>query len=68
MHGVTSKTPVYRALYAVVAPLFPLFRGLAANQVSTSEQVGRAMLEVVRERGPSRVLEIREINALAAKR
>jgi len=68
MHGVTSKTPLYRALYSVVAPLFPLFRGLASNQISTSEQVGRAMLEVVRERGPSRVLEIPEINALAAKR
>jgi len=65
MHGITSRTPLYRALYVVIAPLFPLFRGLAANQVSTSEQVGRAMLEVVRQRGPSRVLEIREINALA---
>jgi uncharacterized protein YbjT (DUF2867 family) len=65
MHGITSRTPLYRALYVVIAPLFPLFRGFAANQVSTSEQVGRAMLEVVRQHGPSRVLEIRDINALA---
>jgi uncharacterized protein YbjT (DUF2867 family) len=46
LHGVTSKTRLYRALYAVIAPLYPLWRHFTPNLVSTSEQVGRAMLEV----------------------
>jgi len=65
MHGVTSRTALYRAIYLGMGPLFPLWRALAPGLVSTSEQVGRAMLEVVRQRGPSRVLEVRDINALA---
>ncbi|MFJ4770826.1 NAD-dependent epimerase/dehydratase family protein [Streptomyces uncialis] len=43
-HGITSRTPLYRALYAVTAPLYPLIRRLVPNQVTTTEHLGRAMI------------------------
>ena len=62
--GIRSKTRLYRTLYAVAAPLFPLLRVLAPAHVTTTEEVGRAMLRVVREGVPERVLGNREIAAL----
>jgi uncharacterized protein YbjT (DUF2867 family) len=64
MHGIRSRTRLYRVLYRVVgAPLYPLLKRLAS--VTTTERVGRAMLAVARQGAPKRVLETRDINALA---
>ncbi len=67
MHGVTSRTGWYRAMYKVTTPLFPVIRRLAPNQVTTSEAVGRAMISVADQGWPERVLESRAINAAAAR-
>ena len=64
MHGVRSKTALYRAAYVVFTPLYPLLKRLAPNAVTTSEQVGRAMLQVARHGYPNPVLETADINAL----
>jgi uncharacterized protein YbjT (DUF2867 family) len=64
LHGVTSKTRLYAALYRVIAPLYPVFKRVAPGYVTTTEQLGRAMLAVARDGAPSRVLASREINAL----
>lgn len=64
MHGVRSRTRVYRLIYAVVTPLFPLLRAVAGNHVTTTEEVGRAMLQVARAGAMERVLGNREIAAL----
>jgi len=64
MHGVRSKTALYRAAYVVLTPLYPLLKRLAPNAVTTSEQVGRAMLQVARYGYPNPVLETADINAL----
>ena len=66
MHGVVSKTRLYRGLYAVSSPLFPLLKRALPRHVTTSERVGRAMLRVVRSDRPSGVLENDAINRLAA--
>lgn len=66
LHGVTSRTRLYRALYRVGAPLGWLAERLAPNGVTTTEKVGRAMLNAVRSGAPTRVLEPRDINALAS--
>lgn len=66
LHGIKSKTPLYRALYAVMAPLFPVWKALAPKYVTTTEQVGRAMLHVARHGAPRRVLENQDINALVS--
>lgn len=66
MHGVTSKTKLYRAIYAVMGPLYPLWKMLFPKYVTTTEQVGRAMLEVAKRGAPQRVLENDDINGLGA--
>lgn len=64
MHGERSRTAAYRVLYAITRPLVPFIRRLWPNQVLTTEQFGRAMLFVVRQGAPKRVLESSDINAL----
>jgi len=64
-HGVTSKTRLYRVMYAVMGPLYPVWKTLFPAYVTTTEQVGRAMLEVARRGAPKPVLGNRDINALA---
>jgi uncharacterized protein YbjT (DUF2867 family) len=66
MHGVTSKTKLYRVGYTVMGPLYPLLKKLIPKYVTTTEQVGRAMLEVARRGAPKRVLENEDINSLGA--
>jgi len=65
MHGIKSKTPLYSAIYAVAAPLFPVFNALMPNQVTTTERVGRAILQVARRGAPKKWLENRDINQLS---
>src|SRR5436305_12904037 len=48
LNGITSKTPVYRMLYALARPLLPVFRLLVPNLILTTSQMGRAMLAVAR--------------------
>ncbi len=64
--GIVSRTRLYRAIYAVAKPLFPVVRVLAPNMVTTTEQLGRAMLEVSKHGASTKVLTAREINARAA--
>ena len=64
LHGIKSKTSLYRLAYLVTAPLYPLLKRLAPNAVTTTEQVGRAMLAVARDSYPRHVLETADINAL----
>lgn len=63
-HGITSKTKAYRVLYAVFGPLFPLLKAVFPKYVTTTEQVGRAMLKVAKQGAPKPVLENQDISAL----
>jgi uncharacterized protein YbjT (DUF2867 family) len=64
-HGVRSKTAAYRVLYSLTAPLLPLLRRLSPGLILTTDQIGRAMLVVARKGAPKKVLESRDISALA---
>jgi uncharacterized protein YbjT (DUF2867 family) len=64
LHGVTSRGRVLSALYRLGAPLYPLLKRLLPGGVTTTEQLGRAMIAVARSGAPTRVLGSREINAL----
>jgi uncharacterized protein YbjT (DUF2867 family) len=68
LHGVTSKTWLYRLFYALFAPLYPLLRRLAPRYVTSTEAIGRAMLRVAREGTDKRVLENADIDRLGATR
>lgn len=65
--GIQSKTRVYRVFYQIMAPLYPLLRRLTPDLVTTNETVGRAMIELAIRGDPSRVLEVRDINRIAAQ-
>lgn len=66
LHGITSKTTLYRAIYAVISPLYPLWKKLIPKHVTTTEAVGRAMLQLVRHGYAKRHLENPDINQVAA--
>ena len=64
MHGIKSKTPLYRAIYSVMGPLYPVLKAVVPKVVTTTEQVGRAMLKVARQGAPNRIVENHDINTL----
>jgi len=64
LHGIRSKTAWINAAYAVLGPLYPVFKRLVPDYVTTTEQIGRAMLAVARRGAPKRVLENADINRL----
>jgi uncharacterized protein YbjT (DUF2867 family) len=64
LHGIKSKTRVYRLLYAVASPLYPILKLLSPNSVTTTERLGCAILKVAQHGVPKRVLENKDINAL----
>lgn len=66
VHGIRSKTTMYRVFYALGRPVFPLLRRVFPNQVLTTEDIGRAVLNAVRRGYPKRVLEPPDIRALVA--
>jgi uncharacterized protein YbjT (DUF2867 family) len=66
-YGATSRTRVYRIVYRVIGPVMPLLRRLLPNQTTTTELIGLAMLNAARNGAPKRVLDPREINALALR-
>ena len=65
MHGIRSKTGSYRVLYAIFRPVLPLLRALLPRYVTTTERIGKAMIEAAKHGAPARVLESADINALA---
>ncbi len=64
MHGVRSKTKSYRVFYTLAKPILPAVRRLFPSFVTTTEQIGRAMLAVARRGAPKQLLETRDINGL----
>jgi len=64
LHGVRSKMAWARAIYVGAAPLLSLLTRVAPAYMTTTEQVGRAMIKVAREGYPKAVLESEDINRL----
>ena len=61
LHGIQSKTAAYRAIYTAMTPLLPLLLRIFPKQITTTEQVGRAMLRVTKYGYPKQVLESADI-------
>ena len=64
LHGVRSKTPWINAVYALTAPLLSWMVRATPNHMTTSEQLGRAMIKVARDGYPKPILESVDINAI----
>ncbi len=67
MYGVRSKTKFVQALYTVTKPVLPLLYALFPKHVTTTEQVGRAMLIVAKEGAPQSILETSDINKIVVR-
>jgi uncharacterized protein YbjT (DUF2867 family) len=65
VYGARSKTRFYRVLYTFSRPLLPLLRWALPDYVLTTEQLGRAMLNVARKGYPKRILETKDIRLAA---
>ena len=63
--GARSKTKLYRAVYTVLGPLYPLLKRLLPSHVTTTANVGRAMIQVAANGYSKHVLENQDINSLA---
>ncbi len=61
LDGIKSKTAAYRIPYMVLTPLLPLLLRMFPKYVTTTEQVGRAMLRVAKQGYPKPVLEAVDI-------
>ena len=57
---------LYRALYAVAEPLYPVLARVAPRHVTTVENIGKAMIRVSLEGYPQRLLENPDINMLGS--
>jgi len=64
LHGIKSKTAWVQAIYAGAAPLLALLNRVAPKYMTTTEQVGRAMIKVARDGYPKPVLESEDINRI----
>ena len=64
LHGITSRTLSYRIFYAVMKPIFPVLRGMLPRYVTTTVQIGRAMVAIAKRGYSKRVLESADINAV----
>jgi len=61
IHGERSKTAAYRIGYAITKPLLPILRILFPRSILTTEQIGRAMIQVAKQGAPKKILEIADI-------
>jgi uncharacterized protein YbjT (DUF2867 family) len=64
LHGIKSRTTSYRVLYAITRPLLPLLKRAFPRFVTTTEQVGRAMINAAANGVPKAILETEDINRL----
>jgi len=64
LHGVRSKTPWVQGIYIATAPVLSLLHRVAPRYVTTTEQLGRAMIKVARDGYSKAVLESEDINRI----
>jgi uncharacterized protein YbjT (DUF2867 family) len=64
LHGIRSKTRMYRIVYVIAWPFYPLLKLLAPGAMTTTETVGRAIINAATRGAPKPLLENRDINEL----
>jgi len=64
--GVRSRFRAYRLMHSVLDPFYPLLNRILPKHVTTTENIGRAMIEVALEGYSNTILENRDINSFAA--
>jgi uncharacterized protein YbjT (DUF2867 family) len=67
LRGIRSRTGWYQALYSVGGVFYPLLRVLAPRYVTTTVNIGRAMIEVAANGYSKPIILTDDINRLAAR-
>jgi len=62
LHGIKSKTKLYRVLYMLLGPVPLWLYRLFPKYVTTTERLGRVMLQIARTGYPKSVLETDDIS------
>jgi uncharacterized protein YbjT (DUF2867 family) len=63
--GVSSRTALYRFVYAVLGPLYPVLKAIFPNSLMTSDVLGRSMVKAAKSGAPKRIMEASDIIRLA---
>ena len=66
MDGIKSSTRLYNALYAVFKPFYPVLKKLFPNSITSTRQVGQAMINTLQPGYQKTHLDNHDINQLAA--
>jgi uncharacterized protein YbjT (DUF2867 family) len=61
LHGIRSKTKLYQLIYTALSPLLPLLKSAFPKSILTTQELGRAMLNVARNGYPKPILEVPDI-------
>lgn len=68
LKGVRSKTWIYQIVYDVFGALYPMLRRVFPSYVTTTVNIGLAMIEVATRGCPQRILLPVDINRLASEK
>jgi uncharacterized protein YbjT (DUF2867 family) len=68
LHGIVSKTKLYRFFYVLITPLYPVLKLLFPKYVTTTEKIGRAMINVAKQGASKNILETADINEVAEQK
>jgi uncharacterized protein YbjT (DUF2867 family) len=61
LHGIRSKTKLYQFFYTALNPILPLLKSAFPKSITTTEELGRAMLNVAKHGYPKPILETVDI-------
>jgi uncharacterized protein YbjT (DUF2867 family) len=64
-NGATSRVTLYRWMYRIAAPLYPILKRIVPNYVTNTENIGRAMIALTRTGSPEPILRSKDMNTLA---
>jgi uncharacterized protein YbjT (DUF2867 family) len=61
LYGIRSKTKLYQFFYTALNPILPLLKSALPKYITTTEELGRAMLNVAKHGYPTPILEVADI-------
>ncbi len=65
MDGIRSKTKVYQVFYTILGPVLPLLQRMFPRYVTTTRELGRAMIRVAKVGFEKKVIEAGDIGRIA---
>ena len=65
MRGIQSRTKLYNTIYKIINPIWPLFRTLMGNNLTNTDNIGKAMINAVTKEYSKQHLSNANINDLS---